>query len=77
MRVDCDKKQKQKTYGKCPKILYTKPSDKMAYEYSTDSDQIYTVCNSRVLRNNCMKIKISAKKVWNKVFEILGHLPSL
>ena len=25
-------------YGKCPKILYTKGSDKMAYAKSADSD---------------------------------------
>ena len=26
-------------YGKCPKILYTKSSDKMAYANSVDPDQ--------------------------------------
>ena len=35
-------------YGKCPKILYTKLSDKMKYANSVDSDQTlirtYTVC---------------------------------
>ena len=28
-----------------------------------------------ILRNNSIKSKNLAKKVWNKVFEILGHLP--
>ena len=27
------------------------------------------------LRNNCIKSKICAKEVWNKVFEIFGQLP--
>ena len=27
-----------------------------------------------ILSNRCMKSKISAKIVWNKVFEIFGHL---
>ena len=27
------------SYGKCPKILYTKMSDKMAYANSADPDQ--------------------------------------
>ena len=45
-----------KMYGKCPKILYTKVSDKIAYANSVDPDQtallrsslimIYTVCHS-------------------------------
>ena len=28
-----------------------------------------------ILRNYCIKSKISAKKVWNKVFDFLRHLP--
>ena len=28
-----------------------------------------------ILRNSCIKSKIKARIVWNKVFEILGHLP--
>ena len=28
-----------------------------------------------ILRTNCLKSKILAKKVWSKVLEILGHLP--
>ena len=31
-------------YGKCPRILYTKVSDKMAYAYS--AIWVYTVCHS-------------------------------
>ena len=27
------------------------------------------------LRNNCINSKIKAKIIWNKVFEIVGHLP--
>ena len=27
------------------------------------------------LRNNCIKSKLAARKEWNKVFKILGHLP--
>ena len=43
----------QKESGKCPKISYTKVSDKMAYAKSADTDQrrssliwVYTVCHS-------------------------------
>ena len=46
-------------YGKCPKILYTKVTDKMAHANSADPDQtapegailliwVYTVCHSMV-----------------------------
>ena len=28
-----------------------------------------------ILSNRCIKSKIVANTVWNKVFEILGHLP--
>ena len=42
---------KKKSYGKCPTILYTKVSDKVAYANSADPDQtvlikVYTVCHS-------------------------------
>ena len=33
------KKNKQEKYGKIPKILYTKVSDKMAYANTVDPDQ--------------------------------------
>ena len=32
-------KDMQSKYGKCPKILYTKVSDKMTYADSADTDQ--------------------------------------
>ena len=72
-------------YDQCPKISYTKVSDKMAYANSVDHDQtapegavwsgstLFGIPLS-ILRNNCMKSKNYAKKVWNFVFEILGHL---
>ena len=37
--------------------------------------RVYTVCYSTILRNNCVKKQNLGKKVWNKLFEILGHLP--
>ena len=61
-------------------------SDKTAYTNSVDPDQtapegavwsgstLFAI-QLGILRNNCIKIKIWAIKVWNKVFEILGHLP--
>ena len=40
----------QQFYGKCPKISYTKGSDKMAYTISADPDQtapwVYNDCHS-------------------------------
>ena len=56
-------------YGKCPKILYTKVSDKMAYANSLDPEQtapegavwsgstLFAIPLS-ILRNNCIKSKI-------------------
>ena len=53
-------------YSKCPKILYTKVSDKMAYANSLDPDQtapegavwsgstLFAIPLS-ILRNNCIK----------------------
>ena len=66
---------------------YTRVSDKMAYTNSEDPDQtapegavwsgstMFEVPLS-VLRNNCIKRKLFAKNVWNKVLEILEHLDS-
>ena len=59
-------------YGKCPKILYNQVVDKMAYANSAGST-LFAIPLS-ILRNNCIKSKFLANKVWNKVFEILGHL---
>ena len=73
-------------YHKCPKISYTKVADKMAYANNADPDQIapteavksrstlFTV-PVNILKTNYIKSKIVARKVWNKVSEILGHLP--
>ena len=36
--------------------------------------RVCTVCHYTILRNNCIKNKNYAKIIWNKVFEILGHL---
>ena len=58
----------------------------MAYANSADPDQtapLGAVWSGPTLiaipvsslRNNCIKSKIQAKKVWNKEFKILGHLP--
>ena len=59
----------------------------MPYANSADLDQTATkgavwsgstlfVILLSILRNNSIKSKIYAKKkVWNKVFEFLGHLP--
>ena len=56
-------------YGICPKILYTKVSDKMAYANSADNDQtvssgavksgstLFAIPQS-IVRKNCMKSKI-------------------
>ena len=78
VRVNC-----LQWYGKCPKISYTKVANKMAYANSADPHQtvpegglirVYTVCLfNKYFRNNFRKAKFWAKKVWNKVFEILGH----
>ena len=72
-------------YGKCPKISYTKAADKMGYANSADPDQTAPEaanCSGTTLfaiqlcvLNNCIKIKIKVKIVWNKVFKILGNLP--
>ena len=53
-------------YGKCLKTLYTKVSDQMANADGADPDQTAS--------NRCIKSKILAETVWNKVCEILGHL---
>ena len=56
-------------YGKCPKILYIKVVDKMAYANSADPDQtapegavwsgsILFAIPLIILRNNCIKRKI-------------------
>ena len=49
-------------YGKCPKILNTKVSDKMIYVNSADPDQTAVWPGSKlfaiplsILRNNCIK----------------------
>ena len=53
----------QPEYGKCPKILYTKVANKMAYANSVDPDQtapgstLFAIPPS-ILRNNCIKSKI-------------------
>ena len=71
-------------HSKCPNILNTKVSDKMSYANSADPDQtakgavwsgstLLAIALS-IIRNNCIKSKISAKKVWNKEFNFLGHL---
>ena len=71
--------------SKCPKISYTKTSEKMAYANNADPDQtapegavwsgstLFAI-PLHILRRNCIKSK-RPKKVWNEVFEILGHLP--
>ena len=62
--------------------------DKILYANSVDPDQTDSegAVGSRstlfaipvsILRNNCTKIKNEAKKEWNKVFDILGHLLQL
>ena len=60
-------------------------SDKFEYANGADPDQtapegvvwsgstLFAI-PVRILRNNYKKQKLG-KKVWNKVFEILGHLP--
>ena len=61
------------SYGKCPKISFTKFSDKMACANCADpdlkeqSDQCTLfVISLGILRNSCIESKILAKKVWNK-----------
>ena len=52
--------------GKCPKILYTRISDKMAYANSADPDQtfrsslikVYTVCHSTLKHSEKQMHKI-------------------
>ena len=71
------------TYGKFPKISYTKVSDKMTCANSADSDQtapevwsgsaLFAIPLSS-LRKNYVKSKNLAKKVQNKVVKILGYL---
>ena len=50
----------------------------MSYTNNVDPDQtassLFAIPQS-ILRNNCIKSKIYAKIVWNKVLKILGHLP--
>ena len=49
-------------YGKCPKILYTNISDRMAYANNVDPDQtvprVYTVCHS----TKCSKKQLLKKQ---------------
>ena len=67
----------------CPKISYIKVSDKMAYANHADPDQtapdqgLLFAIKLSILRNKCIQKKqnLGQKKVWNKVFRILGHLP--
>ena len=54
-------------YGKCPNILSTKVSHKMAYANNVDTDQIWSGSTlfailQSILRNNCLKNKLLAKK---------------
>ena len=69
--------------GKCPKISYTKVSDKMTYANSADPDQtpegavwsgssLFAI-PLNVVSNNYIQQNLG--NVWNKVFQILGHLP--
>ena len=68
-------------YDKYPKIPYTNVPNKMAWANNADPDQtvwsgstLFAIPLS-ILRNNCIKSEILAKKnkAWNKVFN-LGHL---
>ena len=67
-------------YGKCPNISYTKVSEKMAYANSVDPDQtapegaVWSGSTLFAIPLGMHKEQNLAKKVWNKVFEILGHL---
>ena len=68
-------------YGKCPKISYTKLSDKMAYANSVDPDQpgsILFAIPLGILGNNCIKKTTTTTKSGPKrygiVFKILGHI---
>ena len=67
-------------YGKCPKISNTKVCDKLQYANSADlyqtapegavwSGSSLFAIPLNILRDKCIKSKIKAKKVWNKVFE--------
>ena len=74
-------------YSKCPKISNTKISDKMPYANSADPDQtapertvlsassLFTIPLSIFKRRMHKKKRNLSKKVWNKMLEILGHLP--
>ena len=73
-------------YDKCPKILYSKMSDKLAFANSADPDQtapkgaawsgstLFAI-PLRILKKELHKKQNLGQKLWNKVFEILGHLP--
>ena len=76
--------RKNTAYIKHPKISYTKFANKKAYANSADPDQtapgavwsestLFASAQS-ILRNSCIKSKIYAKKVSNKIFKILGQL---
>ena len=72
----------QHIYSKCPKISHTKVSDKMTQSCKQCRPKSDCSCGAvwskstvfaiplSIFRNNCIKSKIEAKKVWNKVFEI-------
>ena len=72
--------------GNCGKILNTNFFDKMPNANNADPDQtasssslitVYTVLhsiNNFVIQANKTKTKFRQKKLWNKVFKILGHL---
>ena len=75
---------------KYPKISNTKVFEKMTYANRNSKDPDQTAPEGAVwsgstlfaiplsiLRNGCIKNKIYVKIVWNKVFEILGHLQYL
>ena len=59
-------------YDKCPKILYTELSDKMAYANNVDPDQTAPDQGLHCLPLHCFKETTAkklnlGKKVWNKV----------
>ena len=74
-------------YDKYSKILYTKVSYKMTYGYANSEDpdsfqssliRVYTVCNStKYFEKQLHKKQNLGQKIWNKAFEISGHLPYL
>ena len=67
------------TYCKCPKSLHTKVSDNMAYANSVDPDQtplsLHFCHSTKHFYIQLHEKQNYAKKVWKKVFKILGHLP--